>query len=268
MKKYIIALFASLFLMLSLPVYAYEANEIDGIAVINTENLNVRSGPSKEYDKIGTLKKDTMVRVTGFVDPDWYIIEYGGTEGFIHKDYIIFTPEEVNEAAKRNFFMENAVFIVGGAIVLVVITMGITLFRGGRKEEDVEEEDCEFIPMISHEDTNMHLGEVSYDTYRLDIDPIYFEQTTVLPQPESIYEELGIDSNLAGSNNSEKNITMRESGNKLGKEERTSEEKDNSLKPDSIIQEEYHSLDMKLEEATAQIAALQKEVEELKKYKS
>ena len=246
MKRYITALVISLFLFLSMPVYAYKVDSIEGIAVINTENLNVRSGPSKDYDRIGTLKKDTMVKVIGFVEPEWYMIEYGGKEGFIHKDYIIFTPEEETEETTDS--QDFTLIIIVSAIAVVVVSMVITLLKKGKDEEE-EDEETEYIPLVSHEDTNMHFGEVSYDTYRLDIDPIYFEQTTIIPQPESIYDmscskEVSADERAEASYESEEIV-----GN------------DKLL----LKQEEYHSLDMKLEEATAQIAALQKEVEELTK---
>lgn len=250
MKRYITALFISLFLFLSMPVYAYEADSIEGIAVINTENLKVRSGPSKDYDRIGTLKKDTMVRVIGFVEPEWYMIEYGGKEGFIHKDYIIFTPdEEIEEVVKSP---DITLIIVVSAIAVVVVSMIVTLLKKGKNEEEEDDEDeTDHIPLVSHEDTNMHIGEVSYDTYRLDIDPIYFEQTTIIPQPESIYDM-----------NYSKEISD-------GERAEPDSESDKIMDGDKVLlkQEEYHSLDMKLEEATAQIAALQKEVEELKKNK-
>jgi len=115
-----------------------------------------------------------------------------------------------------------------------------------KKEQDDEEVIEEEIPLSDHADTNMHMGEVTYDTYRLDIDPKYFEQTSVIPQPESIYDENGIapcKKDLYGEEIAEEQVV---------KEQLTSE---------ADIQE----LDSKLEQASAQIAALQKEVEQLKK---
>lgn len=251
MKRYIAALFILFFLLFSSPVFAHEIERVEGIAVITTENLNVRSGPSKDYDKLGTLKKDTMVRVVGFVEPDWYVIEYGGVEGFIHKDYILFTQEEVDETKDTSNLI---IIVIVSSIIVVVISMAVTLLKNGKYEEDEEVDsdvESEHIPLVSHEDTNMHLGEVSYDTYRLDIDPIYFEHTTMIPQPESIYDIYKYEENSESKEDYLKGEKDRIAGEKK----------------EILIQEEYHSLDMKLEEATAQIAALQKEVEELKKNK-
>ena len=98
------------------------------------------------------------------------------------------------------------------------------------------------MPLINHEDTNMHLGEVSYDTYRLDIDPIYFEDTSSIPQPESVVIERETESVWKSDLGDTKELGGA-SGDNL------------------------QVLDSKLEEATARIAELQREVEELKKSK-
>ena len=120
----------------------------------------------------------------------------------------------------------------------------IYTFIGVRKELDGEDEEEE-IPITDHSDTNMHMGEVTYDTYRLDIDPKYFEQTSFLPQPESIYDENGDapwKKDLYGEEIAEEQVVA-------------------PLTAEADIQ----TLDSKLEQASAQIAALQKEVEQLKK---
>lgn len=241
----------SLLLCFSLPVYASEYESIKGTAVVVTDTLNVRSGPSKEHQRMGALKKDTMVQVIGIVEPDWYVIEYGGEEGYVHKDYVLLTQEEevtevevedtkAQEKQSVNFPLIGTI----AGIILVIAAMAVTLLRGKDNEEEEEEirETEENIPVVNHEDTNMHLGEVSYDTYRLDIDPIYFEDTTSIPQPESIILEREIESSWQSDLGNTKELKGA-SGDNL------------------------HVLDSKLEEATARIAELQKEVEELKKSK-
>jgi len=88
----------------------------------------------------------------------------------------------------------------------------------------------------------MHMGEITYDTYRIDIDPKYFENTTIIPQPESVYEEKLWKKDLFGEEVTERVV----------KEQVTSEA-------------DIQTLDSKLEQASEKIAALQKEVDELKK---
>lgn len=242
MKRFLLSLCMALFLLFSLPVYATEVERLSGVAIVDVDTLNVRSGPSKEYDKLGTLARDTSVEVKGIVEPDWYVIEFQGVDGYINSEYVSFTPEE-----------EVSFSFVTGEYAVMALGVGILLVSGGlvytfvkmRRDED-EEEGGEEIPVTDHADTNMHMGEIGYDTYRIDIDPKYFEQTMHLPQPESIYDENGVAP-------WKKDV--------YGEEETKEQPVAEQSAPDADIQ----TLDSKLEQASAQIAALQKEVEQLKK---
>lgn len=53
----------------------------------STADLNVRSGPSTKYKKLGLLKKNTAVTVTGSKD-DWYKISYKGKTAYVSAKYI------------------------------------------------------------------------------------------------------------------------------------------------------------------------------------
>lgn len=242
MKRFILSILMALFLFSSLTVYAAEVKSLKGVAVVDADSLNIRSGPSKDHDRLGVLVKDASVEVVGIVEPDWYVIKFEGKEGYINSKYVVFTPQEEIEGGIEFISKEYlvmalvvAILIVSGGIVYTVIHM--------RKSEDDEDEE---IPISSHDDTNMHMGEVSYDTYRIDIDPKYFEQTTVIPQPESIYDE---------------------NGNVPWKKELFGEEiaEEHAIKETLTSGSDIQTLDSKLEQASAQIAALQKEVEQLKK---
>ena len=243
MKRFLLSICMALVLFTSFPVYAANVERLRGEAVVTVESLNVRSGPSKEYEKLGTLVKDTTVEVKGIVEPDWYVIKFEGKEGYISCDYVIFTPQDEIEGG---FALIAKKYMVMGLVVVILIVSGISIytFIGMKKKEDDDEE--EDIPITDHGDTNMHMGEITYDTYRIDIDPKFFEQTTVIPQPESIYDENGEapwKKDLFGEEIAEEQIV---------KEQVTSEA-------------DIQALDSKLEQASAQIAALQKEVEQLKK---
>ena len=241
MRRFLFGLCMVLFLFTSLTVYAAEVEPMKGSAVVEAENLNVRSGPSKEHEKLGTLSEGVSVEVKGYVEPDWYVIDFEGKDGYISSKYVVFTPQEEIEGgfslvAKKYYVMALvvAILILSGAIVYTVINM----------KKDKEE-----IPITAHDDTNMHIGEITYDTYRLDIDPKYFEQTSVIPQPESIYDENG-------------NVPWKKDlfGEEIAKEQ--------VIKKELSAEADIHTLDSKLEQASAQIAALQKEVEQLKKQKT
>ena len=243
MRRFLLSICIALVLYTSLPVYAANVERLKGVAVVTAENLNVRSGPSKEYDKLGTLAKDVSVEVKGIVEPDWYVIEFEGEEGYISSDYVIFTPEDEIEGG---FALVAKKYMVMALVVVILIVSGITIYTFIGMKRKQEEDEEEYIPVTDHDDTNMHMGEVTYDTYRIDIDPKYFEQTTIIPQPESIYDEKGEapwKKDLFGEEIAEEQIV---------KEQITSEA-------------DIQALDSKLEQASAQIAALQKEVEQLKK---
>ncbi len=243
MRRFLLSICMALTLFASLPVYAAEVEPLKGVAVVDVESLNVRSGPSKEYEKLGTLAKDVSVEVEGIVEPNWYVIDFEGEEGYISSDYVIFTPEDEIEGG---FALVAKKYIVMALVVAILILSGILVYTFINIKRKPDEEDDENIPVTDHDDTNMHMGEVTYDTYRIDIDPKYFEQTTIIPQPESIYDE-------RGEAPWKKDLYEEEiAEEQIVKEQLTSEA-------------DIQALDSKLEQASAQIAALQKEVEQLKK---
>lgn len=243
MRRFLLSICMALVLFASLPIYAAEVERLRGVAVVDVDSLNVRSGPSKDYEKLGALSRNISVEVKGIVEPDWYVIEFEGEDGYISSDYVIFTPQDEIEGG---FALVAKQYFVMALIVVILILSGIIIytFVNMKKNQDEDEEDE--IPVTDHDDTNMHMGEVTYDTYRIDIDPKYFEQTTIIPQPESIYDENGEapwKKDLYGEEIAEEQIIEQQ------------------LTSEADIQ----AIDSKLEQASAQIAALQKEVEQLKK---
>ena len=66
----------------------------------STTSLNVRSGPSADYDKLGSLKTGQQVKVTGKTEQTgWYRIEYNGKTGYVSGKYL--QDEPVTEAATQ-----------------------------------------------------------------------------------------------------------------------------------------------------------------------
>lgn len=52
-------------------------------------SVNVRSGPSTDFDKIGSLSKGKEVKVTGKSDQtNWYQIDYNGKLGYVSDSYL------------------------------------------------------------------------------------------------------------------------------------------------------------------------------------
>ena len=63
--------------------------------IVNCDELNVRKGNSTNYDKIGSLKVNTQVKVKEF-DSGWGKIDYNGQDGWICGDYLEYISE-INE---------------------------------------------------------------------------------------------------------------------------------------------------------------------------
>lgn len=51
--------------------------------------VNVRKGPSTDYEKIGGLNKGEQIQVTGIADTGWYRIQYDGIEAYVASSYLI-----------------------------------------------------------------------------------------------------------------------------------------------------------------------------------
>ena len=62
-----------------------------------TQSVNVRSGPSTDYDKIGGLTTNQEVQVTGQASTGWYRIEYNGGEAYVSDKYL--ADEKVEKPA-------------------------------------------------------------------------------------------------------------------------------------------------------------------------
>lgn len=52
------------------------------------QSVNVRKGPSADYEKLGGLTINQKVTVTGQADTGWYRIEYNGADGYVSDKYL------------------------------------------------------------------------------------------------------------------------------------------------------------------------------------
>lgn len=64
--------------------------------------VNVRSGPSTDYDIVGNVTEGTELEVLGrYTDKGWYLINYNGQEAFVSHNYLVKDkPEPVEEPAQ------------------------------------------------------------------------------------------------------------------------------------------------------------------------
>ncbi len=74
---------------------AFDVTPMQGtVYAIIQKGVNVRSGPSTEYAKLGdSLKYGEAITVTGTVN-DWYQIQYSGGVGYVRADLVSTTPPD------------------------------------------------------------------------------------------------------------------------------------------------------------------------------
>lgn len=133
-----------------------------------TSDVNVRKGPSTDYDKIGTVRVGETIPVTGETADGWYRVTYQGQEGYIYGKYMTIqqteppadnnpqdgdgtAPGELPEKA-GGFSALKLVAIV--FIIIVIIIMIFLTIRSMRQtvDEDDEDEDEEDYEDEDYED--------------------------------------------------------------------------------------------------------------------
>ena len=76
----------------SFPVMTLTSYADNGSGFVNTDRLNVRSGPGTSYDKVATLGAGTQVTIlgetTGSDGYQWYNISFGSGSGYARYDFI------------------------------------------------------------------------------------------------------------------------------------------------------------------------------------
>ncbi len=53
------------------------------------QSANVRKGPSKDYETIGSLGTNQQITVTGQADTGWYRIEYNGGVAYVSNSFLV-----------------------------------------------------------------------------------------------------------------------------------------------------------------------------------
>lgn len=65
-----------------------------------TQSVNVRKGPSTDYDKAGSLSLNEEIQITGQADTGWYEFERNGEKLYVSNKYVSDTKTEVKQQAK------------------------------------------------------------------------------------------------------------------------------------------------------------------------
>ncbi len=158
---------------------AFSVTEKSGY-VEATTGVNVRSGPGKEYNTLGSLKEGEQIPMTGLTDNGWYEIKFKGQAGYVYSSYVTEledadapeTDTKESQAAETaaSASSENAqeeegtipsltipvlnvtipgltrtlLFVLAGiVIVLIIILSTIVSFRKGDDDEEDEDEEDE-----------------------------------------------------------------------------------------------------------------------------
>lgn len=152
----------SLFLYPVVSVHAEEFTVTDksGTAVVGDSSLNVRSGPGKDYDKLGSVSSGEALTVTGETDNNWYRINYSGKDGYVSSKYVTLSDNpgtadtsgasntldyedngnyEEGSSQNDNIFTTSPKLMVLLAIIIIlVIIMVVTIIM--IKKNDAEDE--------------------------------------------------------------------------------------------------------------------------------
>lgn len=189
-----------------------------------TSDVNVRKGPSTDYDKIGTVRVGETIPVTGETADGWYRVTYQGQEGYIYGKYM--TVQQTEPPADNNpqdgdgtapgelpekeggfsaLKLVAIVFIIIVIIIMIFLTIRSMHQTVDEDDEDEDEEDYEDEDDdedgedTGEEDTEEETAPESSaqkqsksepyvlreEDYQLHIDPKYFEDEPV-PQPECV----------------------------------------------------------------------------------
>lgn len=120
---------------------AFQVEAFDGIYYVSSSGgLNIRSGPSIQYDIIGNLPYGEQISVSGKVQNNWFEIPFQETYGYISAKYLSVEPpstltvetEEITENLENIFEepvpeQENIPFVSDTTILLLLFAIAAML---------------------------------------------------------------------------------------------------------------------------------------------
>lgn len=82
----------------------YTVTQVEEVSMYAASAVNVRKGPSTDFERVGALKAGQEVTVTGEASTGWYEIAYGEEKAFVSDKYLQSEPipEEQVQAASSN----------------------------------------------------------------------------------------------------------------------------------------------------------------------
>ena len=124
------------------PNEAFLIESFDGLYYVTSSGgLNVRSGPSIQYDIIGNLPYGEQISVTGKVQNDWFKIRFQETYGYVSAKYlsvkqpVALTPETEAISETQEHIVEEPVpkqetisFVSDTTIILLLLAIVTMVF--------------------------------------------------------------------------------------------------------------------------------------------
>lgn len=134
-KNYMIA-FCTLALFILIPVqalHASSANEQETYYVNTAKGLNVRSGPSTDYDVLGILPSGAEVDVLDKTEGGWYKIDFEGESGYVYQTYLSIVESKQTEAvSQENTTLDSTPFIANHIVIIlllvIILVFGLILY--------------------------------------------------------------------------------------------------------------------------------------------
>jgi len=245
-------------------------DETATMTVSCSSTLLVRSGPGKNYDKIGSLNDGEQVSVTGRCSNDWYRIDYGGKDGYVSGNYLTAPdsqssgdaelsqeslPEDENfTVSETNAFLDwlsiqspSSILkiLIPSIIILILLISAFALLRSIRRDKQTDSEDEDDMPM---DEFGMESDEAN-STFTSVI-----EKPTPLPDVRRSPVTDQMDPNMLDSRI--RNFVVDDVEQYMGDDEETLTEEE---------AEELARLEQILAEKRAELKNIQKQINKLKK---
>lgn len=83
-------------------INGFVVEELADTPMYASQTVNVRSGPSQDYEQIGSLSWADEVTVTGIADTGWYQIRYNEGVGYCSNNYLVNDKPEAQQTASAN----------------------------------------------------------------------------------------------------------------------------------------------------------------------
>ena len=90
-----------------IPIADHEIHiEVVDRARITEDNVNVRSGPGTDYERLGTAYRDFDYEVTSTSNPEWVQIKYDNKTAYIFAEYVEIVPMFLNDMGEYEDYVE------------------------------------------------------------------------------------------------------------------------------------------------------------------